>query len=101
MQAKQATRVTHPQLTAIADSDPHFNISFAFKRIADGSMDHSCAQEIAQNFRIAAESLVIVLQDAMESTYEGANKVDRFTVLQTVSDLMEAANTLDKLCMEA
>ena len=95
MQAKQATRVT--RLDAIAGSDPHFNISFAFKRIADGSMDHSCAQ----NFRIAAESLVIVLQDAMESTYEGANKVDRFTVLQTVSDLMEAANTLDKLCMEA
>ena len=101
MQANQTTRVTPPRLNTIIDANPRYNISFALKRIVDGTIDKDCAQEIAQNFRIAAESLVIVLQDAMESTYEGANKVDRFTVLQTVSDLMEAANTLDKLCMEA
>lgn len=101
MQAKQATRVTPPRLNTIIDANPRYNISFALKRIVDGTINKDCAQDIAQSFRVAAESLVAVLQDALESSYEGADKADRVIALQTVSDLMEAAGLIDRLFEEA
>ena len=90
-----------PRLNTIIDANPRYNISFALKRIVDGTIDKDCAQDIAQSFRVAAESLVAVLQDALESSYEGADKADRVIALQTVSDLMEAAGLIDRLFEEA
>lgn len=93
--------VLPPRLNTIIDANPRYNISFALKRIVDGTIDKDCAQDISQSFRVAAESLVAVLQDALESSYEGADKADRVIALQTVSDLMEAAGLIDRLFEEA
>ena len=100
MQAKQATRVTPPRLN-IAPQDPNYDISFAIKKVADGSIDRNCAEDIAKNFRTAAESILVVVQDAMESNYGASEKADRFTAMQTVSGRLEAANMIDNLFAEA
>ena len=100
MQAKQAGRFTPPHLN-IASQDPNYDISFAIKKVADGSIDKRCAEDIAKNFRNAAESILVVVQDAMESRYGASEKIDRFSAMQTVSGLLEAANMIDNLFEEA
>lgn len=100
MQAKQAFRATPPHLN-ISSQDPNYDIGFAIKKVADGSIDRSCAEDIARNFRTAAESILVVVQDAMESNYGSSEKADRFSAMQTVSGLLEAANMIDNLFAEA
>lgn len=100
MQAEQATRATPPRLNLDYQSI-NYDISFAIQKVANGSIDKSCAEDIARNFRTAAESILVVVQDAMESHYGASEKADRFTAMQTVSGLLEAANLIDQLFEEA